>query len=412
MHPSPDLARPLPLLGHAPAFARDPLALLGACAGNGDLLTLRLGMHKVYVAGHPYLVERVWQTDAAHYGPSRLFERIGPLLPSGETSGAVRTRGFQTALLEETLRRGSERIRCWRPHTTLDLAAALKQLVLEAVARALFEAPEESRLGPAELHPLLGGLEVLLGCPAALAFTASQPNAAQRRLLTSLRELERASERLERQGNGLAAQLRADGLEGSALRAALRPLLLEAAGVCVSTLTFTVHAVSGLRSLEARLLEELGNLPGGTPNARSLIRLPLAERVLLESLRLYPPVWTVARSVRSGETWLAGVRLERGSSVLLPAWLLGRDARHFPQPARFDPDRWTEGAPAPPDHTFFPLGQLGRPDPLRNPALGCAVLLALEVLRHWRLEPLEALRLESALVLRPRGSLRVRLHPR
>jgi cytochrome P450 len=57
--------------------------------------------------------------------------------------------------------------------------------------------------------------------------------------------------------------------------------------------------------------------------------------VLDESMRLYPPAWTTGREVE-----IAGYRIPAGSQLMLSQWLVHRDARFFPDPEAFDPDRW------------------------------------------------------------------------
>jgi 5'-methylthioadenosine phosphorylase len=67
--------------------------------------------------------------------------------------------------------------------------------------------------------------------------------------------------------------------------------------------------------------------------------LACAERVIKESMRLYPPAWGVARTVIK-EFEIAGYRVPAGSNVVMSTWIMHRDPRFFPEPEKFDPDRW------------------------------------------------------------------------
>jgi cytochrome P450 len=71
----------------------------------------------------------------------------------------------------------------------------------------------------------------------------------------------------------------------------------------------------------------------------------LLDRVVDESMRWRPPVWTVDR-VAAAPTTILGHRVERGDVVLVSAWALHRHPAFWPDPERFDPDRFLEGAVA------------------------------------------------------------------
>ena len=63
------------------------------------------------------------------------------------------------------------------------------------------------------------------------------------------------------------------------------------------------------------------------------------ERCIKESLRLYPPVPNFKRRVHT-DIELAGYRVPAGASVSLHVYALHRDARHWPEPLAFRPDRF------------------------------------------------------------------------
>src|SRR5690606_34722147 len=105
-------------------------------------------------------------------------------------------------------------------------------------------------------------------------------------------------------------------------------------------LTWTWYLLSQHPEIEARLHAELDTvLAGRAPAPEDYPRLDYTRRVFAESMRLYPPVWGVAReSVR--DTTLGPWRIPKGSEVVMLPYAVQRDARHFADPERFDPDRW------------------------------------------------------------------------
>src|SRR5260370_7921652 len=63
--------------------------------------------------------------------------------------------------------------------------------------------------------------------------------------------------------------------------------------------------------------------------------------VLKEAMRLYPAVWGIGRKAVK-ECALGGYRVPAGSNIFILQWCTQRDPRFFPDPERFDPERWRE----------------------------------------------------------------------
>ena len=82
------------------------------------------------------------------------------------------------------------------------------------------------------------------------------------------------------------------------------------------------------------------------------------DTVLRESMRLYPPVWVIGRRALAPFR-LGDYELPADTNVLISQLLMHRDARYFPEPERFDPDRWSASDPrgaALPRFAYFPFG--------------------------------------------------------
>ena len=104
-------------------------------------------------------------------------------------------------------------------------------------------------------------------------------------------------------------------------------------------------------------------LGGRTPQLEDLPRLPYTDKVVKESMRMYPPAWSLARTTIK-ELDLSGYRIPIGSNVVMSPWIMHRDPRFFEQPEKFNPDRWTPKPPsASPDS---PTSPSGRPAPLHR----------------------------------------------
>jgi cytochrome P450 len=174
------------------------------------------------------------------------------------------------------------------------------------------------------------------------------------------------------------------------------------------TLTWTWMLLAGEPAVERKLHAELAEVVGDRlPTVDDLERLPYMERVLQESLRLYPPAWLIGRRVLA-DVELGGYSIPAGSIVILSPWVTQRDARFFAEPLRFDPDRWTADAEAAlPRFTYFPFGGGIRRCIGESFALMEAKLLLATIARRWRfrLESDQRVDVLPRITLRPRNGM-------
>lgn len=103
-------------------------------------------------------------------------------------------------------------------------------------------------------------------------------------------------------------------------------------------------------SAEARGLD-LG--PDGV--AEALPRLVCTRAVLSETLRLYPPAFTLVREAIAADV-AAGTPIPAGAVVMIAPWVLHRHRRLWARPDLFDPERFMPGAPPPPRLAYLPFG--------------------------------------------------------
>ena len=124
------------------------------------------------------------------------------------------------------------------------------------------------------------------------------------------------------------------------LRDEVMTLFLAGHETTSNALTWTWYLLAQNPSVEQTLVAELDQvLAGRRPALSDLPRLPYTEMVVKESMRLYPPAWGIGRRAIS-DVEVGGYRIRAGTNVFILQWLTHRDPRFFPDPERFDPERW------------------------------------------------------------------------
>lgn len=127
-------------------------------------------------------------------------------------------------------------------------------------------------------------------------------------------------------------------------------------------------------------------LQGRLPAAADLPALDYLGRTLQETLRLYPaaPILITRRSVRP--ITLGGWQLPARTMFGIPLHLMHHDARWFPEPDAFRPERFAPGAPAIPRGAFMPFGTGPRVCLGQHLALAEMTLLAAMFLQRYMVE--------------------------
>jgi cytochrome P450 len=180
--------------------------------------------------------------------------------------------------------------------------------------------------------------------------------------------------------------------------------------VTVSGLLWTFYLLAQHVQAEARLHAELEDvLADRLPCVEDLPKLEYTRMLIAESMRLYPPAWTIGRRVVQDYS-IANVRLPAGSLVLVSPYVMHRDSRYFVDPLRFDPERWTPQATASrPKSAYFPFSAGQRSCLGEHLAWITMQLVVATIAQRWRLRlelgyPLELLPL---IALRPKYGMRM-----
>lgn len=119
--------------------------------------------------------------------------------------------------------------------------------------------------------------------------------------------------------------------------------------------TWTLYLLSQNPEVEQRFHEEIDRVLGDrSPTEADLGELLYLRKVIKESMRLYPPVWGFFREMVADYT-LNGHPIPKGTLIGFSPWVTQRDPRYWPDPLRFDPERWNSDAPKQKGVAYFPM---------------------------------------------------------
>jgi len=431
--------------------ARDPLQVFVDLAREyGDIVRVRMGPKTFVVVAHPELAREVLVTQQHRFvrGPAHrqglsLLLGEGLLTSSGDFHRHQR-RLAQPAFHHERIaayaRAMAAAAERWdqrwsaREHDVVDMHEEMMALTLGIVGETLFGADTRTqtetvarslaaalRLGPLALVPG-GSLAVQLPFPAARRFRRGK-----RRLDEIvdgiIAERRRGDGGPDDRGDLLSMLLVAtdpdesDGvpMSDTQLRDEVMTLFVAGYETTATAMTWTWYLLAQHPEVVARLRSELDSVlgtdgPTRAPGFDDVRQLAYTRAVLAESMRLYPPAYSVVR-VCAERTELGGYVIEKGWSVATSAYLVHHDARWWPEPERFDPDRWLRPAGDRPKSAYFPFGA-GSRICIGEPFTWTETVLVLATLaRHWspRLASDQPVRPRGSITLRPAGEVPMRL---
>ncbi|WP_129114142.1 cytochrome P450 [Halegenticoccus tardaugens] len=390
MSTQPPGPRGLPVIGNTRQYARDPFSFITACAeAYGDVARFQLGPMETYMLADPDDIERVLVTEEERFRKPRfqdeaLAELLGNGLLLSEGDEWRRQRDLaqpafhmqRLAGLAGTMTDYTEAMAGgWADGDAVDVGIEMARLTVKIIVDAMLGTEltdERVRLVQENLEPLGARFE-----PDPIRFLVPEwaPTRENRDYRTAIETLEGVIDEIveERRGTEteegrtetgktdllsllLRAQARGEQTDEQ-IRDEVMTMLLAGHDTTALTLTYAWYLLSQHPETEARVHRELNEVLGGdAPTMADLRRLRYTERVLLETMRLYPPVYVMFRQPKV-DVKLGGYRVPAGAAVMLPQWAVHRSPRYYDDPEAFDPDRWTpERRSARPRFSYFPFG--------------------------------------------------------
>ncbi|MDP1821769.1 MAG: cytochrome P450 [Archangium sp.] len=438
LHTPPTLPGARPLVGVLPQLQRNPLEVMErATLKYGPLTYLPLPTLEGYVLGHPGLVQHVLVTNAKNYvKQTRGYDMLRLVLGNGlvTSDGAFwkrQRRIAQPAFHRERLagfgevmtRAANEMVESWEPGKPFDFAAEMMRCTLRVVGETLLSADvtkQADHVGAAltvvlehlihrTLHPL--SMPEWLPTPTNLRFKRS------------LEELDRVVLGLiaeRRKGGGPRHDLLAmlmesrdpetgEGMTDGQLRDEVMTIFLAGHETTANNLAWTMALLGRAPEVERKMVAEAkGVLGTALPTMADVHKLPYAMNVIRESLRLYPPVWSLGRRVVEDDL-VEGYLLPKDALVFISPWAIHRLPEFWTDPLAFDPDRWLVEDPRRAHGSYLPFSMGQRKCIGDTFATVEAQLILTTVMQkvHLSLVPGQTFEPEPVITLRPRGGVHV-----
>ncbi|GAA4438819.1 cytochrome P450 [Actinokineospora soli] len=398
-----------PLLGHTPALLRRRYGFTDELARQADVVSLFLGPLQTYCVTAPELVHRVLVTDADAFEKGRMFDKFRDYVGNGLVLSAGAFHRRQRKLMHPAFERGriagyvplmvraaTDLTATWTPGQVRRVDHDMQALATTIVGGALFGSglgdaaiaearrsiPEIIRYGMVRV--VSPGFVEKLPLPANRRFDGAV--ARMRAIVGELVERRRAED--VDHGDLLSTLLLARDETGAGMaddQVHDEVVTLLSAGLETSALALTwLFCELGRHpEVEERVLAEVDALDGPV-TFDDLPRLPNLRRAIDETLRMYP-LWMVMRRATE-DIELGGVRLRAGDEVVISPHALHHDPRWFPDPHRFDPDRWLTADV--PKGGYIPFGAGVRRCIGAAFALTEITAVAATIAARWRLLPL------------------------
>ena len=421
------------------AFRKDPLAFLtNAARTYGDIAGYKFGPQQVYLVSRPEWIEDVLVKSAGKFAKGIVLERAKSLLGEGllTASGShhlkqrrtiqplfhrQHVQGFADAFVRHAAR--------WRDHVTpgaeLDITREMSGLTLGIIGETMFSSDVQGDADEVR--------EALTDAVSNFAYAFIPGlNHLQKLPLPIFIKVRKARERLDRVIHRVIAERRhLAGTEVPALRTDLVAMLLAArdpenpneggmgdtqirdeamtiflAGheTTANAMAWTWHLLGSAPEAEARLHEELATvLAGRVPTMDDVPKLEWTRAIISESMRLFPPAWTMGRRVLQDHA-LGSHTVEKDSLVILSQWVVHHDPRWWSEPEAFTPERWMAPTDRP-KYAYFPFGGGTRVCIGEAFAWTEAILLLATIAQRWRFVRGEqpAPTTEPRITLRPKG---------
>jgi cytochrome P450 len=407
----------------------------------GDIAHYKIAWNHIVFLNHPDYIREILVVQNDNFIKERTVQRTKMLLGEGMITSEGATHRMQRQVAQPAfhrqripeyaatmVREGVRTRDSWQHGEQRDIALDMMQLTLKVVASTLFGetlGDEAVELADA-INRIMGLYNFLVLLPAAELLVHLRPPGlaafvrARKRIDAVVYRMIETHRRQPGDRNSLldlmlAAAPQHDAESAQSLRDQVITIFLAGYETVANALSWTWYLLSENPECERRFHDEIDReLKGRVPAYDDIPRLRYVEMVLAESMRLYPPAWAMGRCALN-DFQLGDFFLPAKTTVLISQFITHRDARFFPDPLRFDPERFTpEAKSRRAKFTYFPFGAGARQCIGESFAWMEGVLLLATIGQRWKLRLVTGHKVEPEplITLRPKYGMRMHVEAR
>ncbi|MBI3773275.1 MAG: cytochrome P450 [Gammaproteobacteria bacterium] len=402
--PQPNSASEIPVFGSAFKFGRDPLNFLLGLALESPITHFHLGKMPVYLLQHPELIGEVLRSKSDVFEKSDFADELRQIIGNGLVtsqgdewlkhrkivSPVIQKRQLEhyTPLMAGISRQHAKNINAGLRNVHDDIMSLAMQIITDTLFKT------DAHVCP---HTVSHSLEQALTHFHTLALgwqrilPKSLPTHARReykkvslvldKIVSSMLDAYEANPegqsplfnvllKAHREGNISRRQIIDEALT----------MFLAGHETTALAVSYALYLIASDDNIQQRLFAEVNALGDRLLTSEDMDNLKLTTAVINESLRLYPPIWSIIR--RTTQPYrLGSIDLKPGDHLMISQWTLSREPSWFPEPDRFNPDRWLQDK-QPPRFAFIPFGAGGRKCIGDQFAMIEATLMLAEFVRH------------------------------
>lgn len=382
----------LPWVGHLPKMQRDFLGLL-ECARDevGDVAMIQAGPRRIICIADPLAAQHVVVENPRNYskqtrGYDNLRKMLGNGLVTSEGSFWLRQRRISQpsfhrekigAMSAVIARDADEMVATWAARLQrgepFDFASEMMKLTMRIIGEMLFSLDVSGASDTAGgainemVHQAVQRTVSLINFPLPVPTPMNVRFGKAKRTLDELiygiireRRVGVAKPDVLSMLLETVDEETGERMNDEQLRDELLTLFAAGHETTSMLLSWTLHALLDNPHVEEKLRAELSHVQ----SIEQIVRAPYLDVVLKESLRLYPPVWMIARAAENDDviptTGGAQWRIRKGEMVFVAQWTIHRHPKLWSDPLRFDPARFLDDtSPGRHKYAYFPF--LGGP---------------------------------------------------
>jgi cytochrome P450 len=450
-------------------FIHDPINTLSTIARKyGDISYFKLGSERVYLINNPDYIEKVLIYDQHNFKKGKRLQTAKAILGEGLVTSEGEFHDHQRRLIQPIFHPKQIMIysnimteyavrMCnrWKGGTIVDISEEMMRLTLGIICKSVLNydveseaqevgkalttvrnyskrlqspighvlnkipilpAPKRAREARKKLDSLVYGL-----ITDRRQHEESDNNRRYNDLLSRLMQAQESNTADHVSHNGVSSTSTSptSGFDGKMsdkqVRDEVMTIFIAGHETTSNALTWTFYLLSQYPNVERKLHDEIELvLENRIPAADDIPKLRYTEMVLRESMRLYPPVWTMGRHVENDYS-VGEYTIPAGSSILMSQYVMHHDPKYYEKLEEFNPDRWTDDFKTHlPRFSYFPFGGgmrgcIGEPFAWME-----GVLIIATVAQEWsmRLVPSQRIKLDPAITLRSKYGMKMKLSQR